>query len=506
MSDTPAMSTVAAVRPSRRTQVMAWSGTLGLGLLILVLIGMLLARKPAPLLAPVKEFKGVATQTVAPRQYWERLELPARLEADRSATLSSELAGRLDTWLVEEGAVVEAGQDIVRFNTHDLDAQLRQLEARHDSTEKTVAVAEQTLAMARVALTQAEKNAAALKLERESARAALDLAAKDFARSQTLIAAAVTTQADFDRATNVRDLAQLGVAKADDAIERAVVTVQAAGVGVTQAQATLELNRSLALEAERQVETLKVTLLKTRLRAPFAGRFEEHLVEVGEVVSPGQPLGRLYDLAWLRAAVDVPDRYAPLLDTSSSLVQKYIDQAMPGAVQDLKASLTIPGLPKLTGSTYAGIELPAVIARVAQAASPTSNTFRVELRLLNPGQALKAGIIGRATLSFLRYDQAIIVPVKALQVAEVGPRVLVVETVAGRTLARVRDIEPLSIQNDELLIRGGLKAGDQLIVSGAKGIVDGEEVRVVFADDKVREAAAAEPAPTATLPVGEAPR
>jgi hypothetical protein len=179
---------------------------------------------------------------------------------------------------------------------------------------------------------------------------------------------------------------------------------------------------------------------------------------------------------------------------------------MPGAVQDLKASLTIPGMPKLTGSTYAGIELPAVIARVAQAASPTSNTFRVELRLLNPGQALKAGIIGRATLSFLRYDQAIIVPVKALQVAEVGPRVLVVETVAGRTLARVRDIEPLSIQNDELLIRGGLKAGDQLIVSGAKGIVDGEEVRVVFADDKVREAAAAEPAPTATLPVGEAPR
>jgi RND family efflux transporter MFP subunit len=480
--------------------------TFALGVLIVVLIGMLMARKPAPMVLPAKELKGVATLAVVPRQYWERLELPARLEADRSATLSSELSGRLEAWLVEEGAAVEAGQDVVRFNSDDLNAQLRQLEARHASAEKTVAVAEQSLNMARVTLTQAEKAAAALKLERETAAAVLALAAKEFARSETLAAAAIATQADFDRADNAKELARLGVVKADDAIERAVVTVQAAAVGVTQAEATLELNRSLALEALRQVETLKVTLAKTHLRAPFAGRFEERLVEVGEVVSPGQSLGRLYDLTWLRAAVDVPDRYAPLLDTSSTLVQKYIDQAMPGAVQDLKASLTIPGLPKLTGSTYAGIELPAVIQRVAQAASPTSNTFRVELRLLNPGNALKAGIIGRATLSFLRYDQAIIVPVKALQVAEVGPRVLVVEMVGGRAFARVRDIEPLSIQNDEMLVRGGLSAGDQLIVSGAKGIVDGEEVRIVVADGKVQEAAAEAAAPAPVAPTGEAPR
>jgi RND family efflux transporter MFP subunit len=526
MSDTPAAPAAAAAGPSsvtpsappsrgaprsaRRTQTLAWSVTVALGLLIVVLIGVLLARKPAPMLAPAKELKGVATLAVAPRQYWERLELPARLEADRSATLSSELAGRLDAWLVEEGAAVEAGQEVVRFNSNDLEAQRRQLEARHASAKLTVAVAEQNLNLARLAFAQAEKNAAALTLERETARAALTLATKEFSRSTTLAAAAIATQADFDRAENAKELARLGLAKAEDAIERAVLTVQAAAAGVTQAEATLALNRGLALEAERQVETLQVTLAKTLLRAPFAGRFEERLVEVGEVVSPGQPLGRLYDLTWLRAAVDVPDRYAPLLDTSSPLVQKYIDQAMPGAVQDLKASLTIPGLPKLTGSTYAGIELPAIIQRVAQAASPTSNTFRVELRLLNPGNALKAGIIGRATLSFLRYDQAIVIPVKALQVAEVGPRVLVVETVAGRAFARVRDIEPLSIQNDEMLIRGGLNPGDQLVVSGAKGIVDGEEVRVVVADGKVRELtpvpAPERGAPAAATPAGEAPR
>ena len=69
--------------------------------------------------------------------------------------------------------------------------------------------------------------------------------------------------------------------------------------------------------------------------------------------------------------------------------------------------------------------------------------------------------------------------------AEVGPRVLVVETADGRDIARVRDIEPVSIQNDEVLVRGGLNAGDRLVVSGAKGIVDGEEVMVVMADGKI---------------------
>jgi len=472
---------------------------------IFVLAGVLMSRTPSVLAPPTKQLTGVATLLVTPRQHWEGLQLPARLEADHAAVLSSEISGRLQAWCVEEGAAVAAGQEVARLNTDDLDAQLRQMEARRDTAAKTVLVAEESLSMARVAVTQAEKTAASLRLERDSARAALDLATKEFERVKTLSAAVIATPAEFDRADNARTLAQLGVAKAEDAIDRAAVAVQAARVAVTQAEASLALNRSQAQEADRQIETLKVTLAKAHIVAPFAGRFEEHLVEAGEVVSPGQALGRLYDLAWLRAAVDVPDRYAPLLDTAGTMVQTYIAMAMPGAVQDLKATIIIPGLPKLTGGTYTGVELPAEIHRVSQAASPTSNTFRVELRLQNPGNALKAGIIGQARLSFLRYDQALVIPVKAVQVSEVGPRVLLVETVDGRTVARVCDIEPVSIQDDEVLVRGGLKAGDRLVVSGAKGIVDGEEVLVVMADGKVVQTAPAAAGQTTTVPREAAP-
>lgn len=425
---------------------------------------------------------------VVAREHRERLQLPARLEADRSVVLSFELGGRLAAWSVPEGASVAAGQEVARLDSEDIEAQLRQAHARRNTADKTAAVARETLSLTQVGLAQSERDAVALRLDLDSARAALDLAAKEFARAKTLAEAAVSPPAEFDRAENVRTLAQLEVAKAEEALERSALTVQAARATVAQAEANLRLSLSQVDETDRQIEVLELTLAKTRLTAPFAGRFEEYLAEVGAVVTVGQPLGHLYDLVWLRAAVDVADRYAPLLDASNDTVQKYIDLAMPGARQDVQASVMIPGLPKLTGGAYAGIELPAVIHRVAQAADASSNTFRVELRLPNPGGALKEGILGQASIAFLRYDQAILIPLKAVQVADVGPRVLVVETVDGRSLARVRDIEAVSIQNDEVLIRRGVQPGDHLVVSGAKGVLDGEEVRVVVADGQVQTA------------------
>ena len=396
-----------------------------------------------------------------------------------------ELPGRVEEWLVEEGAAVTAGQEVVRLNTADLQAALRQQEARRASTRKTVTVGEATLAVANVALKQAEEDAALPQLQLESAEASLQLAQREFERTRLLARDEIATAADLDRATHALTQATLAEAMAKDAIVRAQVAVQVAQVRVQQADAGLGLNRTQVDEIDRDIEATQVALLKMTIKAPFAGRFEEHLVEAGDVVAAGQSLGIVYDMSYLRVAVDVPDRYVPLLDTSSEMVQTYLDLAMPGAAQDLSASITVPGLPKLTGGAYAGVELPADIHRVAQAANPISNTFRVELRLANPGQALKQGMIVQTRIQFLRYDAALVVPVKAVQVSENGPRVLVVERTDGRDIARVRRVEPITITGDTMLIRGEIAGGENLIVSGGKGILDGEQVNVVIANGEL---------------------
>jgi len=225
-----------------------------------------------------------------------------------------------------------------------------------------------------------------------------------------------------------------------------------------------------------------VKINKCKLKTPISGRLEEHLVEPGEVVTAGVQVARIYDLKNLQATINVPDRYISFLDPKNLAAKSFIQMNMPGAEQHINAKLTIPGLPKLTGGTAAGIELNAEIARIAQSSDPESNTFRVELRLPNPGEVLRHGVIGRGEIEYLYYPRAIIIPMKAVQVTDAGPRVLVVEETEGAQLAKVLDIEPIKILGSELLIGTGLAEGDRLIVTGWKGLVGGETVNVLVED------------------------
>lgn len=461
---------------------------------ILVLLGTVAviayaAQKPKPAVAaPEKRLANVAVQEVKTRPYSESLILPARLEADRSVAVSSELAGRLERWLVEEGATVTAGQVLAELNNDDLQAKLAELDVQRESTDKQVGVTMQDVEVARVTLEQAKRDAAALQLTLDSGQSDLDFAKRESERVNLLAQASISTQAEVDRIRNQLTQAELAVAKAKDAMERAAIGVRTAAARVAQAEAGLELAKVRVQEVEKAIASLHVTLAKTRLVAPFAGRFDEHLVEVGQVVSPGQSLGRIYDIAYLRVAVDVPDRYAPFLDATNPLLGQYLIQAMPGTRQELKAMVQIPGLPKLTGGHHTGVELPAKIARVAEAANDVSHTFRVELRFANPGGALREGMIVRAEIDFLAYDKAIVIPLSAIQVADVGPRVLVLtEEEDGMPVAHVRDVVPVSIRNDQVLVQSGLTSGESLIVAGGKGVLDGERVRVVMADGVVVE-------------------
>jgi RND family efflux transporter MFP subunit len=451
------------------------------------LVAMLKNRPKPTVPPPEKRLANVAVREVKTRPYSESLILPAQLEADRTAQISSELAGRLERWLVEEGATVTKGQVLAELNDDDLRAKLAELEVQKDSIAKQVVVAEKDLDVAKATLDQARQDAKALELTLDSTQSELDFAQKESERIVRLAKAEIATQAELDRVRNQLKQAELGVAKAKDAMERAQITIRMAAARVGQSDAALDLSRVRVQENERAIASLNVTIAKTKIRAPFAGQFEEHLVQAGDFVSPGLVIERVYDLSYMRVAVDVPDRYAPFLEDDNAMLKQYLAKAMPGTHQNLKATVLIPGLPKLTGGRHAGIEVPAEIARVAEAANNVSHTFRVELRFANIGQALRAGIIVRSQIDFLSYDNAIVIPLAAIQVADVGPRVLVVTEEDGKTIAHVRDIVPVSIREDQVLVQQGLESGETLIVSGGKGVLDGEQVSVVMADGQIVE-------------------
>jgi len=129
------------------------------------------------------------------------------------------------------------------------------------------------------------------------------------------------------------------------------------------AAARLDAARSAVARAEEQLDY-------TVVRAPYAGIVSERHVEVGELVSPGQPLMSGLSLASLRVNVDVP-------------------QSMLEPIRDIGRAFVYVGDDRIAAESMTFFPV----------ADPVTNTFRVRVNLpessarLFPGMFVKVGFV-----------------------------------------------------------------------------------------------------------------
>jgi membrane fusion protein (multidrug efflux system) len=114
--------------------------------------------------------------------------------------------------------------------------------------------------------------------------------------------------------------------------------------------------------------------------------------------------------------------------------------------------------------------------------------FQNDGRTLVPGEFVRARLVG-----FTR-DQALAVPVRAVQTALGRQYVYIV--VAGDTV-RARDVQPGPWSGNQWIINSGLVAGDRVIVDGIQKVAPGRTVRPVPLADTAAAAVAAHGAPAA---------
>ncbi len=473
------MSNVRTSKRSRIASILSWSFTvLVVGVIVAVIVyaGRRQAVEPEP---PKKKLANVEVMTVQPQEYREVLTLPARIEADRTAAISAEFPGTLARWIAPEGAFVEKDQVVAELDTEVLKKNLNELHASFKTAAKNVTLSRIGRESALVGLANARQQVKLQELALKSAKSDRNLAQIEFKRIQNLVRKKVMDPSKLDTGQNAITQAELGVERANQSLESTRLGIQTAEVHVKEASTNRDLAKARLIELKAAIASLKVQLKKTRLKAPISGRIEKHLVEPGEFTGAGDPLAHIYDLRFIRAIVNVPDRYIAFLDAKNPTIRTFIQMNMPNAEQRIRVQLILLGLPKLTGENGAGIAFDAEIARIALASDPTSNTYQVELRLPNPGGALRHGMIARGKIEYLYYPLAIVIPVKSVQVTDEGPRVLVVEAEKGLQKVHIRKIEPISIRKDQLLIGRGLERDDRLIIAGWKGLVAGETVNVL---------------------------
>lgn len=259
------------------------------------------------------------------------------------------------------------------------------------------------------------------------------------------------------------------IAKLDDRVLAA--QVEQARAGAELAQQTWERRRRLweedragseiaylearygAQQAAASLTALEERLAKTVVRAPFGGVVEERPVDVGAMMSPGEPIVRLVDLNPIKVFAGVPELYA--------------------------ADVHVGDVAQLSFDALGGEAQSARIRFVGATVNPQNRTFPIEIELPNPGSRIKPQMVANMAVARRSVTEAVVVPQESLVRVEQGYVVFVLAERDGIQVAERRDVTLGPARRNQVVIEDGVEAGEQLIVVGHRSVADGDRVNVV---------------------------
>jgi multidrug efflux system membrane fusion protein len=233
---------------------------------------------------------------------------------------------------------------------------------------------------------------------------------------------------------------------------------------LAEARALLESARAMKRRAELDLE-------RTEIKAPYAGRVWQKSVDVGQYVSPGSPVARIY-------SVEKAEVRLPIADDELAYVDLPLDYR-----NDDPASTTRRQLPEVTLSAeFAGRKFTweGKIVRTEGEIDPKSRRVHAVAQVLDPyGRGedpdrppLAVGLFVHAEIKGLELQDVIVLPRHALRR---GGRVLIVD---ADTRLRFREVSVRRIQGEKVVIATGLENGERVCISPLDVVVDGMRVRL----------------------------
>lgn len=219
----------------------------------------------------------------------------------------------------------------------------------------------------------------------------------------------------------------------------------------------LELARTRLAEAKAQRSLAGQKLGDTTVRAPFAGAIAARYVAPGTYVKPGSALFDLVADDRLRLTLEVPERYAALVQVGTP-VKIALKEALASGAGRVSE-----------GTGDDAVE--ASVTRVSPVVSPTTRTYTTEAVFSAAGSVLRPGMFIVASLSLGHEASSVRVPRAAVFHVLGRDRVMKVED----GVAVAHDVELLAEEGGEAIVTG-LPAGTQVIVRGPALIAPGTPV------------------------------
>jgi RND family efflux transporter MFP subunit len=217
----------------------------------------------------------------------------------------------------------------------------------------------------------------------------------------------------------------------------------------TEVQYLEAKNRKESLE--RQLATLKSQLDKAEIRAPFNGRVNDVMVNLGELVQPGLPVVSLVGNEQMYLKAEVSEKYINDFEVGDE-----VEVYLPSIKQSFKSK----------------------VSAISYVINSANRTFQLDVKMTNQSLELKPNQFARLQLADYTSEKTIVVPSDIIQQDNIGDFVYAVNTKEGKKVAdKVRVERGLTYDGNTEVLKG-LKAGDEVITEGYRDAVTGISIQV----------------------------
>ena len=222
-------------------------------------------------------------------------------------------------------------------------------------------------------------------------------------------------------------------------------------------KADFDMAQARAQEADATVQGLRATIAKKTIRAPFDGRISIRQIEVGQVLSPGQPIASLQSVSPIHAEFWLPQR---------ALAELTVGQ---------RARMRTDAFP--TGSWE------GKVTTINPEIDTATRNVRLRATFDNPDGRLRPGMYASVEVLAPEQGAVLAIPATAVLYAPYGDSVFVLERKADSagkevTVARQQFVRLGERRGDFVAVTSGLSPGEAVASSGAFKLRNGAAVLV----------------------------
>ncbi len=236
------------------------------------------------------------------------------------------------------------------------------------------------------------------------------------------------------------------------------------GAQIESARAALAESESQLVSARADLDRLSALEAYSHITAPFAGVVTKRYADTGALIQAGtasetqsMPVVQLAEWSKLRLVVPVPESAVPQLQLGSA-VQVHVSAMN----RDFEGR----------------------VARFADALNNETRTMHTEIDVENSDGTLKEGMYAEAKIILKQQNDALTIPIQALERNNSGGTVLIVD---AQERVEERQVRLGAESSDRVEILAGLSENDRVVIGNRGEFRAGEKVRPKPVNENARE-------------------